>query len=200
MKSLDAVRPHLVGEVFWEGRTGQVFVHSIEHESGTVLVDTGWFGEHPDIEEFRPVVLDWPELGEVVAVINTHLHFDHCGGNRRYPGVPIFVQRAELDAIDQPGFTVPEWVRFDGASYVELDGEAEVLPGIRVLPVPGHSPGQQAVVVDTDEGRVVVGGDVTYRLRDFDESDDPNIRRILALEPRRVWISHAPRAWEPRVG
>jgi len=33
---------------------------------------------------------------DVACVINTHLHYDHCGGNRLFPGVPIHVQAREL--------------------------------------------------------------------------------------------------------
>ena len=41
-----------------------------------------------------------------------------------------------------------DWVDFDGATYVEHEGEVEVLPGIRLLPTPGHTDGHQVVVVD----------------------------------------------------
>jgi N-acyl homoserine lactone hydrolase len=57
-------------------------------------------------------------------------------------------------------YTVREWVDFPGATYVEHDGEAEILPGVRLLPAPGHTAGHQIVVVETDEGPVVLGGDV----------------------------------------
>ena len=55
-----------------------------------------------------------------------------------FPGVPIHVQARELaDARSLDDYTFPEWVDFDGATYVEHEGEAEVLPGIRLLPAPG---------------------------------------------------------------
>jgi len=124
-------------------------------------------------------------------VINTHLHFDHCGGNRLFPGIPIHVQRRERAAAREPGYTIPEWVEFEGARYVELDGEAEIAPGVRVLPTPGHTPGHQSVLVDTEDGLVVVAGDVAYRWEDFDAAGGA----ILILEPRRIWLAHetAPR-------
>jgi glyoxylase-like metal-dependent hydrolase (beta-lactamase superfamily II) len=72
---------------------------------------------------------------DVASVINTHLHFDHCGGNRLFPGVPIHVQARELaDARSLDDYTIREWVDFDGATYVEHEGEVELLPGIRLLP------------------------------------------------------------------
>jgi L-ascorbate metabolism protein UlaG (beta-lactamase superfamily) len=90
---------------------------------------------------------------DVACVINTHLHFDHCGGNRLFPGVPIHVQARELaDARSADDYTIREWVDFDGATHVEHKGEVELLPGIRLLPAPGHTDGHQVVVVETDAG------------------------------------------------
>jgi N-acyl homoserine lactone hydrolase len=130
---------------------------------------------------------------DVACVINTHLHFDHCGGNRLFAGVPIHVQRAEREAARQPDYTIPEWVEFEGATYVEHDGEAEIVPGVRVVPTPGHSPGHQSVLVDTEDGLVVAAGDVGYTWKQFDES--PSGQALIALRPRRIWLAHAA---EPR--
>jgi N-acyl homoserine lactone hydrolase len=187
---LDSVRPVHVADVLVEGEPWPGHLHVIEHPDGLVLVDTGMIDTTPELdEEWHPTI--YPERiprEGVVAVVNTHLHFDHCGGNRLFAwsGVPIFVQRAEREAAREPGYTVPEWVEFDGAGYRELDGEAEVVPGVRVLPTPGHSPGHQSVLVETEDGLVVVAGDVAYRWEDFDAVAGP----ILALRPRRIWLAH----------
>src|SRR5919201_112928 len=79
---------------------------------------------------------------------------DHpAGGIRLFPGVPIHVQARELaDASSLDDYTIREWVDFDGATYVEHEGEVELLPGIRLLPAPGHTDGHQLVVVETDPG------------------------------------------------
>ena len=126
-----------------------VYVHTIEHTEGVVLVDTGMIDSTPELdEEGAPVPMPENIPRGVVCVINTHLHFDHCGGNRLFPGVPIHVQRLELQGPHDPH----EWVDFPGATYLEHDGEAEVLPGIRLLPTPGHTTGHQSVLVDTPDG------------------------------------------------
>jgi N-acyl homoserine lactone hydrolase len=121
-------------------------------------------------------------VSRVAVVVNTHLHFDHCGGNRLFPGIPIHVQRRELmDARTEDDYTVKEWVDFPGATYVEHDGEAEILPGVRLVPAPGHTAGHQIVVVETDEGPVVLGGDVGHWFEELESGDTPGQQLVLEL-------------------
>jgi len=56
-----------------------------------------------------------------------------------------------------------------------------VLPGIRLLPAPGHTAGHQVVVVDTADGSVVLGGDVGYSFRELGRGDTEGRRRVLEL-------------------
>ena len=90
-----------------------------------------------------------------------------------------------------------EWARFAGATYVELDGDAELFPGVSVLSTPGHTVGHQAVVVETEEGLVVLGGDVTYSMRELIDGATDSIRRIHELRPRLVYLAHHERPWAP---
>ncbi len=191
------VRPVHFCDVTVEGTPWPVYGWVIETSQGVVLVDTGMIDSTPAIDaKWGPVLRDWPDLGEVVAVINTHLHFDHCGGNRRFAGTPIYVQRAELAAAVEPDY-IEAWVRFPGASYVELDGDATLLDGVSVLFTPGHSPGHQSVVVETGEGMVVLGGDVTYSMRELIDGATDSIRRIHELAPQRVYLAHHEQPWVP---
>ena len=177
------------GDVLVDGERWPGFLHVVEHPQGRVLVDTGLIDSTPELdEEWSPLFDPGVIPREVVCVINTHLHFDHCGGNRLFAGTPIHVQRVERETAREPGFTIPEWVEFDGATYVEHDGEAEILPGVRVLPTPGHTPGHQSVLVDTDDGLVVLAGDVGYTWRQFDASESGQL--LLSLNPRRIWLAH----------
>ena len=181
------VRPVHVADVLVEGEPWPGYLHVIEHPDGRILVDTGMIDSTPELdEEWYPT--NYPERipRDVALVVNTHLHFDHCGGNRLFPGLPIYVQRLEREAARVPGYTIPEWVEFEGARYVELDGEAEIAPGVRVLPTPGHTPGHQSVLVETEDGLVVVAGDVAYRWEDFDAAAGP----LLDLGARRIWLAH----------
>ncbi|GAB7078961.1 N-acyl homoserine lactonase family protein [Megalodesulfovibrio paquesii] len=97
---------------------------------------------------------------DVWAVINTHLHDDHCGNNLLFPNARIFVQKREAEACRNPH---PVDYRYDSTyiedvDLVELAGDAEILPGLKVLLTPGHTPGSQTVVVETDEGPAVITG------------------------------------------
>ena len=69
--------------------------------------------------------------------------------HRREPrvrGLPIHCQRRELETARTTDYTVPELVDFAGARYELLDGEAELAPGVHVIPTPGHVDGHQSVV------------------------------------------------------
>ena len=100
---MNDIRPLHFCDVTVEGRPWPVYGWAVDGPGGTILVDTGMIDSTPELDdEWGPVLLPWPALGRVVAVINTHLHFDHCGGNRRFAGVPTYVQRVELEAAVAP--------------------------------------------------------------------------------------------------
>ena len=184
MVSRDDIATHLGSELVVEGATWPGLVHTIEHPEGLVLVDTGMIDSRPEVEDLHPTPHPLPDelVSRVSIVVNTHLHFDHCGGNRLFPGVPIHVQRRELAAArTQDDYTIRDWVDFPGATYVEHDGEAEILPGVRVLPAPGHTAGHQIVVVETDEGPVVLGGDVGVSFEELERGDTPGQQLVLEL-------------------
>jgi N-acyl homoserine lactone hydrolase len=195
----DDIGRYLTSEVVFAGDRWPGFSDTIEHSDGLVLVDTGMIDTTPELdEEWHPTPHPLPDeiVSRVAVVVNTHLHFDHCGGNRLFPGVPIHVQRRELaDARSQEDYTVLEWVDFLGATYVEHDGEVEILPGVRLIPAPGHSRGHQIVLVDTDDGPVVLGGDVGYSFAEVGEGDTEGKRLVIELGAP-TYLAHVA---EPRV-
>jgi N-acyl homoserine lactone hydrolase len=197
----DDIGIHLGSEVVVDGATWPGLVHTIDHPEAFVLVDTGMIDSTPELDdEWSPTPHPLPAdlVRRVGLVVNTHLHFDHCGGNRLFPGVPIHVQRRELaDARTQDDYTIREWVDFPGATYVEHDGEAELLPGVRLLPAPGHTEGHQIVVVETDEGPVVLGGDVGHSFGEIGHGDTPGKRLVLELAAP-TYLAHARNPHVPR--
>jgi N-acyl homoserine lactone hydrolase len=194
----------------------------IRHLEATVLVDTG-IGEHIPDEDVasmkfvrRPVPDALGELGlatrDVDLVINCHLHADHAGGNVHFRGTRILVQPAELDAARQPDYTVAADVDLDGGSYEPREGEYEPLPGIRIVPTPGHSPGHQAVAIDTDAGLLLLAGQcfrdassfaralTAHRLagEGFEHAPETPVwlPRFLDLDPYRVAFGHDLAVWQ----
>jgi len=150
----------------------------IEHDDGLVLIDTG-IGNKDDAK-FRDIYgvenagqggrtkLEdaLRELGhgpdDIRWVINTHLHFDHAGGDMwrdpsgqiglAFPKARYVVQRRELDFAQHTNErTAGSYLRpnFTGIDFTLLDGESEPLPGIRCLPTPGHVPFHQSVLVES---------------------------------------------------
>ena len=197
---MPAINAHLAAELLVEGERMPVFVWTIDHPAGRVLVDTGMIDTRPEVEDMSPTPHPENIPRDVACVINTHLHYDHCGGNRLFPGVPIHVQQRELaDARSLADYTIREWVDFDGATYVEHEGEVELLPGIRLLPTPGHTDGHQSVLVETGGHPVVVGGDVAVWFGELEEPRTEGQLRVCALEPELVWLAHEHEPWRPRT-
>ncbi len=125
----------------------------VRHPDGPILLDTGFTTGHAKAEAlFHPVIRPFDEAlremgvktAEVRAVANCHLHIDHSGNNYRFPGTPIFVQRAERDAAGTTlDYSLPEkTIAFPGAKLEVLEGEeAEIAAGVRVIPTPGRDAG-----------------------------------------------------------
>jgi N-acyl homoserine lactone hydrolase len=196
----------------------------IDGPDGALLVDTG-MGSHPEVDAHyqpcrRPLDAALSAVdaatGDVRWVANCHLHFDHCGGNPMLVGRPVFTQRVELDtARTDENYTLPELVDAPGTRYQVLDGEAEILPGVLVMPTPGHTAGHQSVVVRRRDGTVIVAGQshdtataygrdvLGWRAhRDGTASEVAPapawIARLQAMDPARVVFAHDHSVWEPQ--
>lgn len=197
-------------------RVEPVLGYVVDHPRGRVLVDTG-MGSHPEVDAwYRPSRVTLGEalavtgfsLSDISHVVNCHLHFDHCGGNPLLAGRPVFVQRTELSvARTVKDFTLPELVDHDGARYEEMDGEAEILPGVRIVPTPGHTEGHQSLVVTRSDGTVIVAGQSHDNATLFTSdvlgrhagvgTQPAWLDRLLSLDPRRVLFAHDNAVWTP---
>jgi len=204
--SAPTITPVLVAELLAEGERMPVYVHVIDHPDARVLVDTGMTELHPAVADMDPRLIPLSkqadfDLAGIDIVINTHLHFDHCGGNHLFAGRPIYVQRWELDdARSEDNYTIRDWVEAPGVQYVPVDGELELLPGLRLIPAPGHTRGSQVVVVETGGPPVVVGGDMAVFFSELDDPRTEGQRLVRALDPGQVWLSHEHEPWRPQVG
>jgi len=145
----------------------------IEHDDGLVLIDTGIGNKEND--KFKDIygvdnagANGRTKLEDAIAglghtpddiswVINTHLHFDHAGGNTTpqglaFPRAQYVVQRRELEFAKHTNErTAGSYLQhnFDRVPFQLIDGEQEVLPGIRCIPTPGHVPYHHSILVES---------------------------------------------------
>lgn len=157
-----------------------------------ILVDTGypsveWFNNHIPKSmsgsfwqraERKPDQELIPALGkidlkpeDIDIVINTHLHFDHCGQNDKFKNSKFIVQRKEYINAFRP-FTGFEWAYasplafpgemppFWGTNFTFIEGDTKIIDGVKCITIPGHSPGEQGILVDTAKGKYFLAGDL----------------------------------------
>src|SRR5215469_15670469 len=116
----------------------------VDHPAGMLVFDTG-MGSHPDVDAHyrtrraglrEALAAIGASTSDVSVAANCHLHFDHCGGNPLLGQIPVFVQTTELEVARQTAdYTLPELI--EGSRFEAVTGEAELLPGVFLLPTPG---------------------------------------------------------------
>jgi glyoxylase-like metal-dependent hydrolase (beta-lactamase superfamily II) len=165
----------------------------IEHKSGLILIDTG--AGNKETEKFydiygienkgangRTALEDGlAQLGiapeDITLVINSHLHFDHAGGNTyrdpegvvrpSFPKARYLVQRGEYRYATHPNertsasYFPPNYEPLrEAKSLVLADGEREIADGIRAIPTPGHVPFHQGILIESQGERAFFLGDL----------------------------------------
>jgi N-acyl homoserine lactone hydrolase len=211
---LEIKRLHLARLTVAPGSEWPVHGFVVTHPGGAVLVDTGVGGPPDVLSDWRVVNRTVAEAladfdmtpGDIDLVINTHLHFDHCGQNAVFRNVACWVQRTELARAKVESPELYDWFDFMNARFELLDGDAEVVPGISVMTTPGHTSGHQSVVVSTGDGRAeVLIGDAAYTSVQYaGPADDKlpagqaadtvswreSLARVRALGPSQVHFCH----------
>jgi glyoxylase-like metal-dependent hydrolase (beta-lactamase superfamily II) len=182
------------------GETVEIPYHSylIEDAEANVLVDTSssvrWKQLHSKaLVKFWPVHMKPEERpdrmlqsvgfspDDIDYVVNTHLHYDHCGNNAMFPNATFLVQETELSHAAFPGWWEAfPYVRkvFDisGLKYRSLEGDFEVIPGVKLIQTPGHTEGHQSVVVELEKSKVVVlAGDAIYLRENLEDPILPGL-------------------------
>ena len=215
---MEVVRLHLA-TLTNRSRPFQAPVHGfvVKHPTaGAIMVDTG-IGDPPAglirhwdiVNEQMVAALAEHDLSpaDVRIVINTHLHWDHCGQNAVFSHAPFYVQRPELERARREETLTSQWFDFTGARFELVDGEAEVAPGVRVIPTPGHTVGHHSVVVESEAGEQVFIGDAAYSKDIFEgfetlevdkvigQADDASawresLRRVRDRNPEAVHFCH----------
>ncbi|MEO7571682.1 MAG: MBL fold metallo-hydrolase [Acidimicrobiales bacterium] len=200
------------------GRTVPVHGFLIHHPDWPILVDTGvGFGNEFIDEVYRPACTELEvalaehgvALEEVVAVVNSHLHFDHCGQNPALFGgsTAFYSQGAEVDTVmTDDHHTDRRWALYPPTQQRVVTGDEEIADGVTILATPGHTAGHQSVVIQAGGERIVLGGQLVWNADEVDaeiasaanvdavvelqRAAVDSIRRIKALKPRVIYLSH----------
>ena len=164
--------------------------YAVVHERGTVLFDTGLHETlmtstdelgglakvftvelSPDDLVERRLAEHGLDVDQITHVVNSHLHFDHCGRNGPFAHATTLVQSSEWEAAQRPGRTTYVGVPFDevAAGQVQrLDGLHDVFGDGTVVcvPTPGHTVGHQSLLVRSEPGpgadEALLVGDACY--------------------------------------
>lgn len=213
-----------------------ITAYLITHPRGNVLFDTGPHAELLDPASarlggmakymtvtFRPEDHIVERLGEVglkpsdiAAIVNSHLHYDHAGGNAAFPEATVYVQRREWEAahaadmVARNGYN-PSDYEIPAASHVVcVDGERDLYGDgtILLLPTYGHTPGHQCLLLRIGGRVIILSGDACYlgenveRCRasrlSFNVGDAQfSLERLAAMKRQgaELIIGHDPQQW-----
>jgi glyoxylase-like metal-dependent hydrolase (beta-lactamase superfamily II) len=225
-------------EGFLEGQSGRLRVpipcYLIDHPRGRILFDSGMHVETQTDPESR---LGWMSKvfdvefhpGEEIAarlagididatkidvLINSHLHFDHVGGNHALPNARLVVQRAEWqagrddDLIRSNGYNPLDYDL--GHDVHQVDGEHDLFGDgtIVCLPTYGHTPGHQSLRVRLARREIVLAGDACYLRRTLEQLHLPSVvhdrkaalatlrrLRLLQAAGAEIFYGHDPELW-----
>jgi len=150
-----------------------------------IMVDTGTpdgafvqehhsprFRKSADEETSKVLAGEGIDPAEVRDVVFTHLHWDHCSNLHLFPNATFHVQDAELRyavdpialhrrAYERVDGLVPPWVPVT-TRIAAIEGRVEIAPGVSTVALPGHTPGSQGVLVETEKGAFLLAGDNVY--------------------------------------
>ncbi len=160
----------------------------IRNSNRTIVFDTG-FSARGAAKRAREVLIPVPDALALLSitpesdvdVVISHLHYDHAGNLASFPRQRILLARAEYEfwtatesrrvqfrsVVDDEDVSALESAVAEGRVTL-VSGVTDIAPGVRILEIPGHTPGQLAVLVDTADGRVLLASDATH----FDEELD----------------------------
>jgi glyoxylase-like metal-dependent hydrolase (beta-lactamase superfamily II) len=137
---------------------------------------------------------------DIDGVIYTHLHNDHAGNAQLFTKTTSYAQKDEWDNLLNPCFTEtvrrlfdPDVIPFlrENRNFILVDGDLDLMEGIKLLKTPGHSRGSQSIVVNTVKGlRILVGDLFNLRYQCF-----PQTTRMMDYDGNTVEITPAPENW-----
>ncbi len=151
---------------------------------------------------------------EISCVVNSHLHYDHTGGNQFFPKAKFVVQKAEYRFAHFPDDSASAAYlknHFDYPfDYKLIEGDEELLPGVFLMFTPGHTPGSQSMALSLPKtGTVILAGDAVYSHENVEKNIPAgnnwdtgqammSMNRLVQFAKRekgRLFITHEPNIW-----
>jgi glyoxylase-like metal-dependent hydrolase (beta-lactamase superfamily II) len=223
---------------FLAGESGRIRVptpcYLVEHPRGRVLFDSGLHFDcqtdpaarlgpiarfydvdcRPGDEVRARLATLGVDVGAVTFLVNSHLHYDHTGGNHQIPNARLVVQRREWQAGHTPEAIAANYYQphdYDlGHEVLLVDGEYDLFGdgSVVCLPTYGHTPGHQSLRVRGERGTIVLAADACYLRRTLDELLLPGIvhdpeamlrslqmLRMLRAAGAEIFFGHDPEFW-----
>ena len=153
---------------------------------------------------------------DVTMLVNSHLHFDHVGGNKHFSGIPNLVHEKELaqarahEPFEFFGYSDKTWDH-DGAKFRTISGDFELAKGLWLFETPGHTLGHCSLLVSGDEGTtpMLFAFDVVYTGAAMERGIQPGfhidpragvrsiqrVKDVAAEHGADVFFSHDPEAF-----
>ncbi len=162
------------------------FFWALQSRDRTIVVDTGANaakmapkGRTPLIDPVSALAGVGIDASEVTEVFLTHAHWDHVGNLDAFPKAHFWMQAREMQSVTGPDMTytkirgsyqMDEVQKLVGLVYEDrltfLDGDGTFAPGLDYLLLPGHSAGQTALRVQTENGPVLLASDAVHYYRE----------------------------------
>ena len=222
-----------------EGEEGMIRIpvpaYLIDHPRGRILFDSGmhetvatdakarlggmakYFGVDFQASDHVGAQLGRLDLGveDVDILVNSHLHFDHAGGNAAIPNSPVLLQTREWEAgmdadlAQANGFQKQDYDTGQDMKLVE--GEHDIFGdgSVTCIPTFGHTPGHQSLLLKMDGGDIFLAGDACDLRRSLEGLHLPpyahdkaemlaSIGRVKEFQGRgaRIFFGHDPEFWD----
>ncbi len=187
-----------------------VYAYLIETPNGLFLFDTGCSNQcrtnpqgllgqefsqllQPRLAPDDYITAQLAKIGfapsDIDGVINSHLHFDHGGGNSAFSHHKFLIQRSEWAAVDSDPDQYPDSAALDintGQLHL-LDGDYRFDTRLYAVSTPGHTEGHQSLIVELNGGPIVLTGDAVYTQRQFHPD---NIGTATNPDQARLSVAH----------
>jgi len=192
-------------QLMWNVPGPQVRIPSyavlVEHDEGLFLFDTGFDLAHTNAvlpfelpeqtpEQTIPAQLELAgfAVSDVTTLVNSHLHFDHVGGNKHVEGVKTVVHEKELaqarnhEPFEFFGYSDKTW-DYEGARFEPVSGDLDLAKGLSLFETPGHTVGHYSLLVTPDSGAgrpMLFAFDVVYTQPALEKGIQPGFH----IDPR----------------